>query len=377
MHKVLSKQNWLPIIILIFINIIFSIKYVARVSDYGIPLTLGYLLFQAFIFYSFERFPVKQKNLMLLYVLPVSFILIHITAFHFIDVNTLNVDRWSVIKGFWDNFINGIYPYYPAGLTANPPGPMPTYFLLAFPFYLIGEIGYYSILGFVLFYLFIRKHVKETKYQYLLISFMAISLCVNWEIAVRSTILVNSILFLFFYEYIEKIDLNKFKNLFISALIGGLLLSTRSIFIVSIIIFILYLIKNERISYGNSILFILFCLVFYMMPISFFALFYPNDFWKINPLIVQSEFLIPSMYIVLFIIIAFVLGFFSNTKYGLFRNTGLCLFLSIFIYFVYHIIDSGFKAALFDSKADISYFIFCIPFLLYSISLEREQQITY
>ncbi len=372
MHKVLSKQNWLPIIILLFVNSLFAVKYVSRAFDYGILLSIAYLFFQIFIFYSYERFSVKQKNVMLLYVLPLSFLIIHIIGFHYINVDSLHVDRWSVIMGFWDNFLNGIYPYYPAGLNANPPGPMPFYFVLAFPFYLIGEIGYYSILGFVLFYLFIRKHVKETKYQYLLISIAAISLSINWEIAVRSTIFINAVLFLIFFVYAEKADLNNTKHLILMSIISGLLLSTRSIFIISMILFVLYLIKTEKITYANSIIYTIISIVFYLLPLAFFALIYPEDFWKINPLIVQSDFLIPSGYIILFIAIAFGFGFLCNSRYCFFMNIGLCLFISIFIYFVYHIFDSGFTLAYFGSRADISYFIFCLPFLLYSLTLEKE-----
>ena len=60
--------------------------------------------------------------------------------------------RWSVITSFWDSYFATEYAYFAKSFAGNPPGPMPFYFIMALPFYLIGELGFLSIIGLLLFY---------------------------------------------------------------------------------------------------------------------------------------------------------------------------------------------------------------------------------
>ena len=95
-----------------------------------------------------------------------------------------------------------------------------------------------------------------------------------------------------------------------------------------------------------------------------FIVFSPHDFFKMNPFIIQSSFLIPQIYTALFILIAIIFAFFVTDDADKFLFSGLSLFTSIFIYAFYYVVRYGFNEAYFHSKIDISYFIFCVPFFL-------------
>jgi hypothetical protein len=63
------------------------------------------------------------------------------------DQQSISVDRWSVITSFWDAVHHGEFPYAARSHLDNVPGPLPGYFLIAYPFYLLGDIGYLAIAG--------------------------------------------------------------------------------------------------------------------------------------------------------------------------------------------------------------------------------------
>jgi len=86
-----------------------------------------------------------------------------------------------------------------------------------------------------------------------------------------------------------------------------------------------------------------------------------------NPFIVQSSFLVPPVFILLFFGVSAGLAFLIKEREEIYFYSGLSLFLTSLIYFLYYIIKSGFQQAYFESKADISYFIFSIPFFLFHI----------
>ena len=364
----------IPLFIIGFINLLFAYKYGIRATSLALPISLIYIL--VFLFIPklsnsiFDKYKVMSPTMILLIIVGL-FVGIHIAGFTIVPVGKLNVDRWQIITGFWDSVKDGVYPYYPRTPDANPPGPMPLYFVFAYPFYLIGEIGFYSLLGVLLFAVFTYRYVND-KSSVLIINLLLIaSLSINWEIVSRSTILINSVLMLILMRYLLTHNINKWKSLLISAAISGLLLSTRSIFILMFIPIILYKIRAKELSLTQSAIWFGIAMTAYLLPLGMFTLIYPHDFWRMNPLIVQSEFLIPPYFVGVFILIALVLGIRTQTINRVYLSSGIALFTAILIYFCYHIATSGFETAYINSKADISYFIFCIPFLLYSMVTDR------
>jgi len=86
-----------------------------------------------------------------------------------------------------------------------------------------------------------------------------------------------------------------------------------------------------------------------------------------NPLLIESSFLIPSYYVLLFMAIALIYSLWRKSENDVFFFSGLALFSSILIYFIYHIFSLGLLRAYINNGVDISCFIFCVPFFLFSI----------
>ena len=130
--------------IFLFINFAFLVKYLSRVTSHYILFSLPIIAFY-YTFWSYRiQFRTIFKKLKYLnIILIVFFILASKFIFMKIPYESLNVDRWSVITSFWDNFFRNDYVYFAKSNVGNPPGPMPFYFILALPFYLIRELGYF------------------------------------------------------------------------------------------------------------------------------------------------------------------------------------------------------------------------------------------
>lgn len=360
-----NKRN-ISLFIFLFVNFIFSIKYLSRATNYYIIISIFIL---GFYFCLWKYMSLLNKYFLLLsrinFFILLLFVITSVFIFNKIDVNSLNVDRWSVITSFWDNFFNGEYVYFAKSNVGNPPGPMPFYFILALPFYLIGEIGYFSLSGIIAFYLLMRKTKTELYIQTNSLLLISGSVFYLWEIVCRSNIFLNGTLVLCTLVYFLNLKVLNLKNSVISGVIIGLVMSTRNVFIIPFIIAFLYSIKTNNVTIKQVAL--LGLISFSTFLITFMPFVWNNfeEFKVMNPFIVQSTFLIPFEYTLLFIGLAFVAGFLCKIASDVYFYSGLILFLSISIYFAYHIVNFGFAVSFFGSGTDISYFILGIPFTLY------------
>lgn len=375
MNKEIKIKAGVSLAIFLFINFLFSIKYLERASEnYLFISALIFLLY--IVFWNTKGVLIKiNPYLKWINLIAVSgFIMGSAYVFNLIPVETLNVDRWSIITGFWDTALSGDYAYFGKGHSGNPPGPMPFYFLLAFPFYLIKELGFYSLLGIVAFYGLLHYSKVPEHLKTIGILLILTSVFYLWEVVSRSNVFINAVLILFSVVYILRQEKFNSKNILISGVFTGLLLSTRNVFIIPYIITFLFLLRTKKINLPQvlklgSIAFLFFILTFLPVVIGHF-----DDFLIMNPFIVQSTFLIPFEYTLGFILIAVLLSLACKTNGDVFFYSGLTLFLSILIYFLYHIILSGFEAAYFESRVDISYFILCVPFVVYFL-LKSEKAV--
>ncbi|MDR2920194.1 MAG: hypothetical protein LBV72_12635 [Tannerella sp.] len=351
----------------LLINSLFYFKYLSRLNPViAFGVVLGYIAVISFLSYRYNFksiFSNKTVNICLI----VLYICAFLALYWRIPQESLNVDRWSVITSFWDAAVQGEYPYYAKSHMDNYPGPMPVYFVLAFPFYLVGELGLYSIAGLVLLFYFFYKYGNTSSFSYVL--YLVVSSCAMfWELSTRSTILVNSMLIFMLIFYLKDIDKMDKKWFWISAIVGGILLSTRSIFALVFLIWGIFILKNKVIPFGKLFIW---CVVFgccFLLTFLPFILVYPNDFFVMNPFVVQSSFLLPSESIPALFVIAIICGFLCRKKEDVIFYAGFTLFISILIYFVYKTVQFGFMEAYLNSRIDISYFIFAFPFILFIVS---------
>ncbi|GHV35673.1 hypothetical protein FACS1894178_5760 [Bacteroidia bacterium] len=107
--------------IFLFINTLFSVKYFSRYTKYYIPVTL--LIDTILIVIAAIKIDKINKRFLSIsnYILLVAYLIFCIIIFQMIDVNSLQVDRWSVITSFWQNFEKGEYVYLAQSNAGNYP----------------------------------------------------------------------------------------------------------------------------------------------------------------------------------------------------------------------------------------------------------------
>ncbi len=377
MYKtILSKQN-ISFFMFIFINFIFGIKYLSRATPY-------YLLFSSLIV-CFYILIWKSRNYILKfsnYLNTLNFLILFlfISGFYFvfkkIPVESINVDRWSVITSFWNNFFSHKYVYFAKSCDGNYPGPMPFYFILALPFYFIGELGYFSILGIILFFLMLKHTKIDTKLQSTSLLLVCSSLFYLHEIVCRSNIFLNSTLVLFVLVIYFNQKKLSFKKLLFLGIMIGLSISTRNVLVIPFIIAFVFELKTKHISMKQLLLFGLISFSTFIVTFLPFVWNYFEDFKEMNPFIIQSSDLMPLNYTLVCIGLAFVFGYFSKSITDIYFFSGINLFITILVYFLYHIHNIGFQKTFFESEADITYFIFCIPFLVFYFLLIENSKTT-
>lgn len=287
-------------------------------------------------------------------------------AFAKVPYESLNGDRWSVITSFWDNYFNGQYVYFAKSNFGNPPGPMPFYYILALPFYAIGELGYFSLLGIVVFVLLLRFAEIPKAQRTVAILLICSSGFYLWDVVCRSNVFLNGSLVLFSLLFLfRSIETKKPKTLVANGVIIGMLLSTRNVFVIPYIVAFLYLLRSGQLCLAQAFKIGVVAVLSFVLTFVPFVYNHIADFIKMNPFIVQSSFLMPLGWS-LFCILLSLAGYFAVRETAdVYFYSGIVLFFTIVLHFVYQSVKYNLEEAFFNSRADISYFILCLPFLLF------------
>lgn len=300
-----------------------------------------------------------------------------LSCFLFIKLpqESLNVDRWSVISSFWDNYFSGKYVYFATSHMGNYPGPMPFYYVLALPFYLMGELGYYSLMGIPVFFLVMKFSKIPDFRQTLIFIGLFSSFFFWWEIICRSNIFLNATLVLFSILFLFYSEERKFRGFLLwNGLVIGLLLSTRNVFVIPYIVAFLYLLKFNKINFWQIVQIGVIAGCIFVLTFIPFIINHFRDFMQMNPFVIQSDYLMPKYLSITCILLTFPVYFLLKSRKDVIFYGNLMLFFTILVYFIYQTTRHGLSKAILDSKIDVSYFILGMPFLLFYLiqNLENE-----
>lgn len=367
------KKN-ISLSILLFINFIFIYNYASRITDLHLYVALLVIIIQYAVYKYHNRLKIERKTLKHISIAGVFLIFCVSIITHFkVPLESLNVDRWSVIDSFLTEFFNGNYPYYAKSNVGNPPGPMPVYFIIAIPFYLIGELSFLSIVGYGLLIIFLLRNSNKLS-LFLLLYILSCSY-MYWEIISRSNILTFSFFVVLALTAFINVENKPKKNFFLTAILIGLLLSTRSIYAIAYIVFFMSTIINKSLKFNKLFLFLSIAVASFIFSFLPFIVCFPDDFFVMNPFIVQTSFLVPSYFTIIFLAMAFLLSFLVKNDDDKFFYSGIGLFLAICTYAGYHYFSHNHKLHELTQNIDISYFIFCVPFLIYFLNSTSIKQL--
>ena len=358
------KKN-LSLFILILINFLFLLKYSSRFSEYFFYISLFIVLLQyIIIFYATKFIKLKNKFFInpIIFILFFSFLLLLISFK--VPIETLKIDRWSIIDSFWNNYFSNQYVYEAKSFDNNNPGPMPFYFIIFLPFYFLKEYSYITVIGILIFLLLLKKNQFNHKILFVFFIIISTSFFISYEVLARSNIFFNSILVLISIYSLLSSNF-KLKSILKLGVITGLCLSTRNIFIIPFALTFLYLLFSGKISLFKLSKLAIISIVTFLLTFLPFIINHIEKFLIINPFIIQSSFLMPKQLSYLCIILSLFGLFFIKRKDDLYFLSGIGLFLTITVYAIYKVIIHGFYSSFIESRIDITYFIFCVPFFIF------------
>ena len=365
----LSRKGYVAIGILCLINSLFLYKYGLRTLP-AVGVLVGLVLVGQLLLFTPKLYARLLRRINPKYIataLTCAWLLFTALVHWKVSLEGLNVDRWSVIDSFLRALDAGAYPYFAESHLGNPPGPMPVYYLLAYPFNAFGTLELLSVIGPIAGCWWLATRVSHARYVNSFLLLLGSSAWVYWEVLVRSNLLTYSVLVVLALAYwvrlVKNYDGGR-ASIIGAAVVTGLLLSTRSVYALAYIpVFgsFLFVAGRRGVAVSSAVV----AIATFVLTFLPFYLIWPDALFVMNPFIIQSGFLLPTAYVAVFLGLALTSLLLPRIRAQPIFSGGILLFAVILAYALYHVFERGLTTAYFDSVVDISYFIFCAPFLVY------------
>jgi hypothetical protein len=244
------------------------------------------------------------------------------------------IDRDSALITWWDSLLRGTYPYLAKTDLGNPISVLPFMPLLAFPFYLAGNIGYLEVLGFAcLFLLLWMTYRKNPQSAVLSLAILSTAPLLWLETLGRSDLMANMALLLLLLVWVEKMNghFGGGKTPALGVLIGcaG---ATRIALLPALFVVFVFLARKMPL-YDLFITGIVSVLVFLVWTLPF-AIWNPAVFFQHAPIGVSSiklggNSVIQIGWMIVISVISLLLGLAIQTPRGLFSAVAAILGLTV------------------------------------------------
>ncbi len=350
-----------------FINLLFVYKYSIMATPHNLAACLVYavitnLLFVILYFRS-TRGPYRGRSGGSTVVLTVSIAIVLFVVMRQIAPPMTEVARSPAVHQWIVRFFQGEFPYN----AETRPSALPFLFILSIPFYLVGEAGLLQITAFMVFSAILLLNPLRKKVDWgASILLLMISPVFLYELVVSSDLFSNMILLLLFGVLLEKSTAREPGPLFALLLgaAGGLVLATRMIVLPVYILLLVHHLRVRREYFawliGGSLL-------------GFVTITAPFLFWDELFFLESGPFAIQSSYISAWTIVPIVLltvleACRVRSLMQVFSSSAIVLFVAVFIPFLHSLALEGWQGVIFEDRFDISYFAFCLPFLIVSIN---------
>jgi hypothetical protein len=363
-RNIVIRENILCLFILGSIGSIFILKYFSRYIDFAEIIAIIYLpLFVTiFIFLSQKiSYELEFLNKKLFIVFFIIIVLASIFAISYLPEKS-RVARLPAITSWIEYLFRGQFPW---GSPAEPSG-FPFLFILAIPFYLIGNIGYIEVLGLILYGFILLRYPGSTNKEIWTRLFILMCLpTFYYEFIVRSELFFNISLVIAFILFVgERISPQKRNVLFFAAaFILGLILSTRSIVAVVFTIYLIFLFRENLL---NGIIFLAITFLAFTFTLVPFIVWNSASFYYNGPFIIQLTHF-PLWGTIIFFFISIIFGWKAKNIHQVIMFSGVLIFTIVATGFILIVVKEGFYNAIVKDGFDISYFILCIPFLVLSV----------
>jgi hypothetical protein len=371
----MELKNTISICILAVVGAIFIFKYSIRIGGSAVipylmaaVYAVGYMAFYIVLgrFY-FAQYPwAGDKGHFLAMLALLVFGVILIVAW---SPAATAVTRLPAIKEWIERLLAGKFPW---GVETrfNPSG-FPFLFILALPFYYAGNIGYLEVVGLILFCIALINLYIQPRKMWLPIFALVLLPSFYYELLVRSELFFNMVLIIIPIILCERyLDIDRLNIRFFGlATLFGLGLSTRT---VVGIIFTGYCVYKFRQQILHGAFFAGFSFMIFGLTLLPFLVWNAPKLFTEGPFSVQMA-ILPSSISMLFVIMATAVGWKAACLRDVLFGEGVLLALVAAIPFLATATQFGVSETVLKARFDISYFIFCTPFLL--LSLEKPFQL--
>jgi hypothetical protein len=363
-------KNSISLIILTIIGTIFVYKYSFNVNEsvyfpYLVALIFSIIqmaLFTILVRFNFAKYAWASERRLIIVILALL-ILGVVVIIAFLPV-TSTVTRLPAIVEWIGRVMKGEFPW--GNQTRFNPSGLPFLFIFALPFYYLGNVGYLEIVGVVLFCVSLTKLYPKINTRWLPVIVLLFLPTFYYELLVRSDLFFNMVLIVSLIILSERyLEIGKLNLWFFGlAVLFGLCLSTRTIVGV---IYAGYYAYKFRTNIVNGIFFSGLSLFIFGLTLAPFLVWNAQQFFAEGPFSVQLSAL-PSSVALLFVIMAAIVGWKASYVKDVLFGEGVLLFFIAAVPFILTVINYGIPEIVFKDRFDISYFIFCTPFLLLSLS---------
>ncbi|RMH70748.1 MAG: hypothetical protein D6675_08415 [Gemmatimonadetes bacterium] len=364
-------QNVLIYLILLAISSLYLVKYGGRITPHYGWLTAAYGVLGCGVFFMWHRryhrlaFDLNRRYQMALLLLLIG---LGVLVMSIIPIKT-QVGRAIAIQEWLENLFQGQFPYRAESL----PSGFPVLFLIAAPFYLLGDIGYLEVIGIALFVILVGLYSQPA--DRLLRLWVLFSLPTTYyELLTRSELFTNMVLvitFIFAAEMWlnpEKID----RYFILLAILAGLLLSTRLIVAEVLAIYGIYTFRDQL---RHGFLFAGIMSATFALTLLPFVLWDADYFVCHGPFQRQGQYL-PTLWMIDFLILSLLTSWHIRSIRAVFFTSGIFLMGIVSAGFIRAVMLVGLQNTLFANDFDIAYFIFCVPFFIFAIETPRGKEST-
>lgn len=376
MNSLISIKNkqWVIGLIYLFINGLFVLKFSVRAGFSPIPAIATYIAI-VFLAYCSYRFIINKLHESTIKILAYATLLLLLLTIVFllikIDPLSVRVDRWSAVSYFIDSTLKGIYPYgtHTHVSELNYPSPFPVWYLINFPFYLLGDVGIGLLFFIVLTFFTLQKVFSSYRISFSFLFLLIISPAYWWEVCVRSDSLSNALLVFNCILFLQHKRIKIENNILLMIILCAAIACTRLSAIVPLAIFLFG--QYINLKWNKKIMLLLGVLIVCFL---FFApfIFWNTENWIFfsrNPFMSQTSVGNP-----LVLICMLLLGLYLSLKWKSFIDfnyyTGVFVFIFILSSQLFIVYQSNFDISLYaDSKVDISYFTLALPYVILSFLL--------
>jgi len=353
------------------INVLFVYKYTSRISSQPVPISLLYLIVATlFILLLFRRaeFGLSLRAENIIYFSTITFLAILFTFLMFqFDPQKIRVGRYPAMHDWITRLFNCEFPY----ASRVKPSGFPFLFVMAMPFYLLGDLGFFQIFSFIVFAVLIHlRHHQDSTNRFRCLFLLITAPIFLYEIVVRSDLFSNIVMLMLYLAIFETLSQKEDGvNLFVVGIVGGLLLSTRGIVLLIYIAFFGYFFRRRIIHDGLFLIYVLVGFILTLVPFLIWDWIYFINFGPFSIQLAQ----IPSWLLILAIASSTYCALNIRSLKGIYSSVSLILFGVVCMAFLIRALDYGWHKTVVGNGFDVSYFCFTLPFLLIALDFPKRK----